>query len=950
MRTWLIERGLLRGTGSVVHIKTKAGMQAALDGFKRAVAQKGHRLRVDMSAVTVILRFGRPLLQVDTEVAAAARVEVLGRGGVGEAVRSSSSASESSKSPEVAMLPHPLYAEGKAKEDDKQEGYWNEFNEEEGDMEDGDDDDDDYYNEGEKEEEAIEVGGQGDDDEEEEEHKNCGYDGGLEDDQTAVRYNYDTLKVVTSVQAPSHNPSANYLHKWSVGRLPVPVYPSSRSTSSSAPSTVHQRKSDSDPLTVFSHVYRNVLTLMNEREPDMLRIKVALTEQCGWNVIYSSAITRSYILAPWIPNTKNFATWRAGNTTGFVYWLDYFYGESQLEDMRILQALRSEHYQRKCAEFITSSRSGAKECLPAPQASDSSTRFGLVPASTSNPTTSYGACSPQPSAFAYASASASFLDVFQELKKRGWTSRPTFPDEISHLESNVSGYSRVYLRPGKKLSDRSLILNEDYFYSEQAVLRYLQSSLGIKKTNSSAHYTDDRVEPSIDNPIADTAEELAVDSTSDLCVVEAKKRPLEDLVSEEDSAVAAKKKVRSSSHSYFPETETLVGGSKKETAPLPLAHAFSEEYSDMSRSSSVGTCGSGSVTLNQPDSRNQDLQFHGVEKMVTTSSILHTLTDANTPPPTTLLLPSEEKTNNGAAAMAASHVSLPLSSDRIVQEGSASLLSSSNLPSPSVTQEDNTTNVSMPDQPYILVTSPHSSTDPNSPSTTLLLLSSEEKAKDEVGATSVNCDSPRAALTSSHVVSPLSSDRAIQEGSVSLFSSSNSPPPTVTQEDNVIYESTPAQPYILATQIATIPHTTTTTSSTTQSDKIEEYWKVQLKKFKKGLLLPVVYEDSCLDKVNHAYNRGKITDDDRESLQTKFIQSLSDYHLPSPSTSVEESTQKLLEKLRAMYERRFIGLSVLEDVYLARLIGFHEQGCINTSELQRLQWIFEKSQEKWLDE
>jgi hypothetical protein len=292
------------------------------------------------------------------------------------------------------------------------------------------------------------------------------------------------------------------------------------------------------------------------------------------------------------------------------------------------------------------------------------------------------------------------------------------------------------------------------------------------------------------------------------------------------------------------------------------------------------------VTESESDSNNQDLQFHGGEKIATTSSFSHSSNDFNSPPPTTTT------------------------------------------------------------------------------TTTTLLLSSAEKANDGVvlGATrSPQCDSPGAAQTASHVVSPLSSDRIVQEGSAS-----NSSPPTVTQEDNDNYVSM-AQPYILATTppTATNPLTTTTTTATnttTQSDviavvaKIEEYWKVQLKKFNKGLLLPVVFEDSCLDKVNQAYNRGKITDDDRESLQMKFLQSLSDYHhLPTTSSIVEEeeeeSTQKkLLEKLRAMYERRFISLSVLEDVYLARLIGFHEQGFITTAELQRLQWIFEKSQEKWLDE
>ena len=79
------------------------------------------------------------------------------------------------------------------------------------------------------------------------------------------------------------------------------------------------------------------------------------------------------------------------------------------------------------------------------------------------------------------------------------------------------------------------------------------------------------------------------------------------------------------------------------------------------------------------------------------------------------------------------------------------------------------------------------------------------------------------------MVSPLASDTA-----------SPQPAERMPQEDLNLTQS-----YLLAA--------TTTTSSGDDSQsaraKIEEYWQLQARKVSKGLLLPVVFEESCLRMV-----------------------------------------------------------------------------------------------------
>ena len=911
----MIERGYLRGTGSILHIKTKAGMQAALSEFKRAVVQAGACVsRVDLSAITVVeRRYGNPFLQVDNEAAWAPT-----SGGVVEGTScGSGSVSESSDSPVAVMLPHPLYAEGKG--DDEEDGgsghhgYMNarsEYDqggdEEGGDVDDRDDDGDDSV-EVVVEEEAIEVVYQGDDGELQD-LVNCGgYDGGMEDSQPSIGY-IESMRDQFPVRVPSsYEPS---------GRLLVPP-PTSTTTStntttgalSAVQSDVHHGRSDVDPMKVFARVYKSVVTMIKAREPDLVRIKSALIDKCGWKKVYSPHIQRNCIFTPWAyHNDTDLAAWKVGQPNRFVLWIDYFYAhcDTQREDRRLLEALQSEYFQNKCAAYITAhgrdSRSAptAKHCLPITiphQASEPSISSGLVSSTTSNPAT------PQPPALepwspssvpvpvSVSATSAMFTAVFCELQRMGWKSLTAIPEKIAHLEKNVDGCPRVFLRPGRNLTDRGMLLNVDYFFSERALLRYLQSILGIDKAGS-RDSTDDpgQVRPPTDKPssleaIADTntAEEMAVVSPAEeIRIVEAKKRPSEDMVvvvlpeeEQGDSDVRAKAVLE-------------VGSSDNGCL---LAHCLSDVHSDMRTSGGTGgddviaeeaiavPVGSGSVSVNDPDGHCQGPQAHDVAEKIATAC----------------------------------------SSQR---------------------QQD----VNLPN--YSPLTS----------------LSPVEMVVDGVGRTSSTCDSPGAAQQAVHVVSPLSSERVAQDSTTaSLLSQVN--PPMIQEEDNgggggVRGNSRPAQPYPYPYTLTT-PTTTISNTTTTQTDPlaaramIAEYWKCQKKKFDKGLLLPVIYEDSCLEKVNQAFDRGKISDEDRESLQMEFIQSLSDYYYRTTTTtttttttastdySVEVSLRKLLEKLGSMYERRFIGVTVRDSVYLAQLVDFHKQGRITASELQRLQWDFE---------
>ena len=56
MRKWMEERGLQPGDGSSAHVSTKEGMLAALEAFKRSLADAGVELEVDISSAAVIDR------------------------------------------------------------------------------------------------------------------------------------------------------------------------------------------------------------------------------------------------------------------------------------------------------------------------------------------------------------------------------------------------------------------------------------------------------------------------------------------------------------------------------------------------------------------------------------------------------------------------------------------------------------------------------------------------------------------------------------------------------------------------------------------------------------------------------------------------------------------------------------------------------------------------------
>jgi len=130
--------------------------------------------------------------------------------------------------------------------------------------------------------------------------------------------------------------------------------------------------------------------------------------------------------------------------------------------------------------------------------------------------------------------------------------------------------------------------------------------------------------------------------------------------------------------------------------------------------------------------------------------------------------------------------------------------------------------------------------------------------------------------------------------------------------------------------------------------KIEEYWRLQAKKLSKGLLLPAVFEESCLHMVLQARDKGKISEEDADGLQVTFLRSLDAFNLPATATaaSVEDCLRTCLEKLQCMYGKGSIGLSVLGDAYLGRLRDCHQLGQVTTTELLRLQGDFEKSQQE----
>ena len=93
--------------------------------------------------------------------------------------------------------------------------------------------------------------------------------------------------------------------------------------------------------------------------------------------------------------------------------------------------------------------------------------------------------------------------------------------------------------------------------------------------------------------------------------------------------------------------------------------------------------------------------------------------------------------------------------------------------------------------------------------------------------------------------------------------------------------------------------------------------------------------------------KGRISEEDADSLQVTFIRSLDAFRLPPAAASEHsDSMSACLEKLQCMYGKGSIRVSVLEEVYLGRLRDCHQLGQVTPAELLRLQTDFETSQQQ----
>ena len=93
--------------------------------------------------------------------------------------------------------------------------------------------------------------------------------------------------------------------------------------------------------------------------------------------------------------------------------------------------------------------------------------------------------------------------------------------------------------------------------------------------------------------------------------------------------------------------------------------------------------------------------------------------------------------------------------------------------------------------------------------------------------------------------------------------------------------------------------------------------------------------------------KGRISEEDADSLQVTFLRSLDAFRLPSSAASEHsDSLSACLEKLQCMYGKGSIRVSVLEEVYLGRLRDCHQLGQVTPAELLRLQTDFETSQQQ----
>ena len=282
---------------------------------------------------------------------------------------------------------------------------------------------------------------------------------------------------------------------------------------------------NSASLSSFYEVYGNVLALFKASKPHASDIKNCLVNNFGWKAKFSDILRCSVIFTPWIPE-KDYASLRAGIFEGFVRWTDFFLDPK--DDSKLFEALQSESFQKKCGSFIISQNAPKEESpfklhnlspqRPLLHAKDPSIHTDrLVPTTSAStpqilsnesdfvfdvfdleedgfPSIEAGATSSSSSSSSSSendysrlynlllSSSVKFSEVFSALKAMDppWTYVYSDPESHPHLEVNVDGSSCIYLRPSKKVSDRNMIFNEDYFYSENALVRYLKLTFGIE--------------------------------------------------------------------------------------------------------------------------------------------------------------------------------------------------------------------------------------------------------------------------------------------------------------------------------------------------------------------------------------------------------------------------------------------------------------------------------------
>ena len=298
MKRWLAERGLSRASIAAGPVKTAAAMQAALDAFKRMAAQEQLQPQVDLQAVSVVEN-GRGRIVLHVEDAAVRRAE--GR-------------VDSAGPPAAEMLPHPLYYDGEesddaADEDDYQEeeedGYG--YGGDGGGFEEAEDGEEGGEEEQSEEEDLVNCA---EEDEKEKDEEEKG--GGRDNDNDNGRGCFDA----TDSSSPGGGDDAC-------------------------------RESSDTASPAFSVVYGTVLALLQARKPDLMGIKRALMEQCGWKGVHASSQGKSYILAPWAHGAAADPVTVAAGRAGLDFFCD-----TKIDDVRLLEALAAEDFQKRCAEFL----------------------------------------------------------------------------------------------------------------------------------------------------------------------------------------------------------------------------------------------------------------------------------------------------------------------------------------------------------------------------------------------------------------------------------------------------------------------------------------------------------------------------------------------------------------------------------------------------------------------